>query len=190
MSLVPAILRTWRSRAFLFAMGVLLALILAAQVPRLIHHHEEKKVTAELDAFIAELNAKEPGWQLADIEARRAPVPDEENSAKIVLAASKLLPEKWPPESFAEMEERRRIEEDSWLREEDIKLISEEIDKYSEARNQAHRLEEMPLGRFQVLIDNEKGYLHPEHIGDVERLAKLLFYESLVYAHSRKHCTF
>ncbi len=184
MSLVPAILRTRRSRIFLFAITVFLALILAAQVPRLIHHHEEKKVTAELDAFIAGLDAKEPGWRLADIEAGRAMVLDEENSATIVLAASKLLPETWPPESFGDLEYRSY--QNDWPNREELKEITDEVSEHQEALSKALQLESFPRGRFPSPIDKWKGYnSRPDHIADVARVDSLLTYESLAKAYGR-----
>jgi len=184
MSLVPAILRTRRSRLFLFAITVFLALILAAQVPRLIHHHEEKKVTAELDAFIAGLDAKEPGWRLADIEAGRAMVSDEENSATIVLAASKLLPETWPPESFGDLEYRSY--QNDWPNREELKEITDEVSEHQAALSKALQLESFPRGRFPSPIDKWKGYnSRPDHIADVARVDSLLTYESLAKAYGR-----
>jgi hypothetical protein len=164
---------------------VFLALILAAQVPRLIHHHEEKKVTAELDAFIAELNAKEPGWQLADIEARRAPGPDEENSAKIVLAASKLLPEKWPPEEFADMKHRQSEGKDDWLQKEDIQILLNELRQHDDALAEAMRLKAFSRGRFPFEVNEQGGREVPKHLDDVDRVTNLLTYSAILQAYTR-----
>ena len=42
-----------------------------------------------LAAVVAELDAADPGWRLAEIEASRAAVPDGENSALLIMALSK-----------------------------------------------------------------------------------------------------
>src|SRR5947209_5118950 len=47
----------------------------------------------ELNAILAELDAKDPGWRLEEIEAARKQVPDEQNSALLV---GKLLPQLRP----------------------------------------------------------------------------------------------
>ncbi len=44
-----------------------------------------------LDAAIAATNAIDPKWRLADLMADRAPVPDNENSALVILAGHRLL---------------------------------------------------------------------------------------------------
>src|SRR5260370_25662030 len=46
----------------------------------------------ELQAAIAEADRLDPGWRLADLEAARAEIPDEEKAALQVLAAKKLVP--------------------------------------------------------------------------------------------------
>src|SRR5947209_5576305 len=45
----------------------------------------------------AEADRLDPGWRLADLEAARAEVPAEENSAFQIRAAQALLPTPWPP---------------------------------------------------------------------------------------------
>src|SRR5713226_5803442 len=46
----------------------------------------------ELRAAIAEADRLDPGWRLAELEAARAEILDEENAALQVLAARRLLP--------------------------------------------------------------------------------------------------
>src|SRR4051812_45747097 len=46
---------------------------------------------SDLHRAIAETDALDPGWRLADLEAARAPVPDAENSALVIIAGNKLL---------------------------------------------------------------------------------------------------
>jgi hypothetical protein len=47
---------------------------------------------------VAEADQLDPGWRLDELEAARAPIPDEENAAPRVLAAHRLLPPRnvWP----------------------------------------------------------------------------------------------
>jgi hypothetical protein len=63
-------------------------------------HH---RVQERLNEALAELDRTDPGWRLADIEAEREQIPEEENSARVVVAAAKLLPKDWPPKEFSEL---------------------------------------------------------------------------------------
>src|SRR5436305_14504192 len=47
-----------------------------------------------LAAALAELDATDPGWRLEDIEAARAVVPEQENSAPLILTAYSQIPQK------------------------------------------------------------------------------------------------
>src|SRR5262245_61107258 len=141
-----------RRRTIIIAAALVLSLMLLGVVPKIVHYFKESQVTDELDSFLAHLDATEPGWRLADLEARRAPVPDEENRASIVLAASKLLPEKWPPEEFTDMQRRLDEGDEEWLHKEDIPVISDELRQHSDALAEAHRLVTFPGGRFPSVI--------------------------------------
>ena len=49
---------------------------------------------------IAEADRLDPGWRLAELVAKRAAVPDEQNGALQVMAAAQLIPLEWPQPSF------------------------------------------------------------------------------------------
>lgn len=50
----------------------------------------------DLREAMAEAARTDPGWQLDDIDAARAVVPDEENAALVALKVKALLPANWP----------------------------------------------------------------------------------------------
>lgn len=50
----------------------------------------------QLQEALALADKQDPGWRLAQLEDKRAFVPDENNSALVILAARKLLPYTWP----------------------------------------------------------------------------------------------
>jgi hypothetical protein len=55
-----------------------------------------RQAEADLQVAIAEVAAAEPnGWQLEELERQREKIPDEENSALVVIKAAKLLPANW-----------------------------------------------------------------------------------------------
>jgi hypothetical protein len=62
----------------------------------------------------ARLDREDPRWRWDDILADRAVVPDEENSARPILAAALFLPPRWP-EKPATLTERARREADEPL---------------------------------------------------------------------------
>jgi hypothetical protein len=66
------------------------ALVLAVRA-YYFHDADERVRAAE-----AKLDQKDPRWRWEDILADRAAVPDEENSARPILAAAELLPKDWP----------------------------------------------------------------------------------------------
>src|SRR6516165_6745898 len=49
-----------------------------------------------LQEAIDQADQLDPGWRLAELEAKRAAVPDEENGAFQVLAAGPWVPLNWP----------------------------------------------------------------------------------------------
>lgn len=65
----------------------------------------------ELRGYMAELDATDPGWRLEDIEAARSVIPEEDNSALVVVAAKSALREQW-----GEMG-TQRADSPSWLEE-------------------------------------------------------------------------
>jgi hypothetical protein len=82
----------------LFASAVILAVVVTAAALGLrayfLHVAEER-----YQAAVAEADRLDPGWRWEDILKNRKTVPDEENSARHVLAAANMLPdpEKWSP---------------------------------------------------------------------------------------------
>src|SRR5207245_2170060 len=50
----------------------------------------------ELQDAIAEADRLDPGWRLEELEAKRAVIPDAENSAERIVALRMLVPKSWP----------------------------------------------------------------------------------------------
>jgi hypothetical protein len=70
----------------------------------------------ELQDAIAEADRLDPGWRLEELEAKRAVIPADENSAVQIVAIKGLLPKPWPSLAFSDlpksMEAVRRPHED------------------------------------------------------------------------------
>jgi hypothetical protein len=138
-----------------------------------------------INQVLADLDKYEPGWQLEDFEAKRQPIPDDQNGALCVLAARKLLPEKWPTSDYL-----NQLPSDMWaeqLNEEQISLIQHELTQRRAALEEAHKLENLPAGRYPhhpssnaILFKNTPRL---DLVGDV---ANLLTYEAFAEAHLRR----
>lgn len=82
--------RSWgrRLRRSVLSFLVLAAFGAAADYMYCLHERQQ------LAAALAELDATDPGWRLEDIEAARAVVPEQENSAPLILAVYDQIPKK------------------------------------------------------------------------------------------------
>src|SRR5262245_58856806 len=49
-----------------------------------------------LEAVVEELDRSDPTWRLEQMEAAREQLPEGENSARVVMAVSRMLPKSWP----------------------------------------------------------------------------------------------
>src|SRR4051812_6311377 len=93
---VPSLSAVWRwgKRIGLCLLG----LVVSLGIYFVVRHHQ---VCAALEQAVAELDASDPGWRLEDIEAAREKVPDQENSAPIIVQVAARLPGPdpydWPP---------------------------------------------------------------------------------------------
>ncbi len=76
---------------------ILAALVLAVGTPLLWFHYQREAEFRDLQAALAETDALEPdGWRLEDLERQRRHIPDEENSALVILRANALEQKDWP----------------------------------------------------------------------------------------------
>lgn len=91
--------RAWRKR-LLQAFVLLFGLCVLGGVVS--YKWSEHVAQQELDAVIRELDATDPNWRLADIEAARKVIPDEENAALIVMEIASRLPKPWPSQNTNE----------------------------------------------------------------------------------------
>ena len=55
----------------------------------------------DLREAIKQADRLDPGWRFADLQSKRAEIPDAQNSALVVLKAAGLLPKPWPRRTSA-----------------------------------------------------------------------------------------
>jgi hypothetical protein len=115
----------------------------------------------ELEAVLAELDERDPGWRLEEIQARRLRLPDEQNSAVRVTAVRKLIADGWLPKDSTPggNGKRPRLPLDKRVSQVppnvqlDKELTAElraELAKVAQARNLARSLVNMPRGRYPL----------------------------------------
>ncbi|HEY7310474.1 MAG TPA: hypothetical protein VH643_14005 [Gemmataceae bacterium] len=152
-------------------MLALALLVLGAQ--RWWHHTNQKR----LNEALAELDQAEPGWRLEDLEAAREQVPEEENSARVVVASYKLLPDGWPPREIGDLLDRRNPPE--MLPPEDFNRLTKELADVGPALTEARKLRAMPRGRHHISYPRNISRIllkDQTHTGEV---VKLLAFDAL-----------
>src|SRR5262249_1737408 len=61
---------------------------------------------------LAETDRLDPGWRLEELEAKRALIPDEENSAIDLIKARTLLPRRWPSWDAYQTKDKKSLTSD------------------------------------------------------------------------------
>jgi hypothetical protein len=165
----------WRRWLRRIALTLLLALI--GLGVRLYYRHHE--AVTKLEEAVAALDRDDPGWRLEDIEAAREQVPEAENSARVVVAAAKLLPQGWPRPEFDEPFGRLGPEEQ--LTPDDFARLKQELERVRPALEEARKLAALPHGRhrivYQALVFETLLPDQPE----ARRVAHLLTREALLH---------
>ncbi|HEY7425711.1 MAG TPA: hypothetical protein VH682_15890 [Gemmataceae bacterium] len=137
----PGFWRFWLKRLA----KVLLLMVIVGVCAQLWRHY---RISKRLEETLADIDRAEPGWRLQDIEAAREQIPEEENSARVVVAATKLLPPNWPPKEFDELFSHLAPEEQ--LAAEDFARLKQELDNVRPALEEARKLAIMPRGRHHI----------------------------------------
>src|SRR6516162_1639753 len=76
---------------------ILISLVLSLSALGISYYYRTS-ADRELADAIANLDRTNPGWRLDDVLARRQPIPDDQNSVSILLAAHQHFPKKtWYP---------------------------------------------------------------------------------------------
>jgi hypothetical protein len=143
---------------------------------------------------IAEADRLDLGWRILEMEAKRAVLPDEQNSALILTAAKKLLPAQWPiwDWPYAAENKGRNSEEivalkDSWwtleppvqLDERQIAALREELARATAALTEARKVADLPHGRYLFRYGLDAVSTCPLHTIQTRSLVNLLAYDCL-----------
>jgi hypothetical protein len=151
---------------------VVLALAVGEAIRYGYNHH---RVTTRLREAVEELDRTDPGWRLADIEAAREEVPDEQNGARVVVEVEKLLPPRWPPQDFADA--FQPPEPEAQLTPEQLALLTKELDAVRPAVEKARTLANFPKGRHRIHYQRNPLNTLLEDQQQVRRVTILLYYD-------------
>jgi hypothetical protein len=140
-----------------------------------------------LARVVAEADRLDPGWQLEDLEAARATVPDEENSARLVLTAASLLPIPWParPSRLDDLGMDNRLRELSpevQLDSEQIRYIQAALAQGNAALGPARQLVDFPQGRYPVNKSLDYMSTPLSHLQTIQPVRRLLSLDALLRA--------
>jgi hypothetical protein len=98
---------------------------------------------------IAEADAQDPDWRLADLEAKRVRPPDKDNSTLQVQAVQRLMPQGWGnAPGYADL--FQDLPPEAQLNEPQVKALKAELARADKARDEARKLADMPDGYFVV----------------------------------------
>jgi hypothetical protein len=116
----------------------------------LIHHQfQVAQIGPHLEQSLHDTDRFSPGWRLAALEAARAAVPEEENSAFVIQRASQHLPWDWPNGPILRLATVNSCNPEAFTPWEHTVLTTER-DLYIEALAEARELAHCPRGRHPV----------------------------------------
>jgi hypothetical protein len=153
----------WKRR---FALAALLGVLIAGLLLGW-HFYNQSLLEKELQDAIAEADRLDPGWRLEELVAKRAVIPDLENSAIQIMALRTLVPNQWPAslEQMPKPAEQAGHDEDPLqsieeallelspelqLNSEQTRLLRAEMEIAKEPLAKARKLQNLHSGRYPV----------------------------------------
>ncbi|HWG47677.1 MAG TPA: hypothetical protein VN688_33240 [Gemmataceae bacterium] len=176
-----AISRRWRRGCTI----VLLVLLLPVLVLAGLYVRFAIKATHELRDAIAEADQLDPRWRLSEMEADRAVIPEEKNSAEKILAIKPLLPAEDAKDeakrtaleaSLANLDLQRQ------LNEEQVEALRAKLKRAATALAKARKLVDMPEGRYPLAYAADFISTLLPHVDLVRQIANLLAYDAMMRA--------
>jgi len=136
------------------------------------------QTASKLQQTLAEMDRTEPGWRLEDIEAARDDMPEEDNSARVVVAAAEQLPRPWPSKELVE-EHFHALPPNEMLNGDDFIRLSMELASARAALDVAAKLADMPHGRHRIYYERNPIATLLADQQESRRIVALLVYESM-----------
>jgi hypothetical protein len=187
----------WRQRIFLGSLSGLFVVALCLAVPSIYLVYSSDQALREA---IAEADRLDPGWRPRELEEKRAVIPDEQNSALVLLRVKGLLPLNWPfwnyPQAakdenstkvLALQKKLRAIEPPVQLGLDLTNALRQELQRAEEALGAARLVLNMPKGRYPSsvyrfgIFGSATGMI----ARDILRIGDLFAYDALVRAQDK-----
>jgi hypothetical protein len=136
-----------------------------------------------LQQVIAELDARDPDWRLENLEAKRRVIPDEQNGALRILAATPLM----PPAGWSAQNDQlfQDLKPERQLNALQIKALDEDLKKAEPALHEARKLKDLPNGRFPIVWSPDGIGTRIPHVQDARTIAQLLANDVLLRAQEK-----
>jgi hypothetical protein len=144
--------------------------------------YKRHRVARAAAAAVAELDRTEPGWRLKDIEAAREALPEEENSARVVVAVRSLLPRGWPPQELSDALDS--LPPPQRLTPEQAALLEAQLQAVAPAVAEARKLAGLPRGRHHNPFRRKVSEPLLDDQMEARAVAALLQYDALRRAHA------
>ena len=161
-----------------------LLLLIALAVPVAYFFFARWSLDADIDRAIAETDALDPGWRLADIEAARKTYRDDENLALHSITVRRMLGKRPSPAYEKDYDAIfKDLPAPAQLNVQQAALIRAAFEQYPDALVEARKLKDLPGGRFPVtMADDYISTLLPDH-QEARVVADLLMHDAIFRAH-------
>jgi hypothetical protein len=162
--------RRWLLIMTLVGLPILLLVVIYAYVAHL--------AELNLKEALAEADAEDPNWRLADLEASRAVYPENENAALQVLTVKRMIPGGWASKQefydlFNDLPKQHQLDEQQ------LHALREEMAKVTDAVAAARKLADMPHGHFPIEYTPDWIGTH-QYVQDARATANLLNFDVLL----------
>ncbi len=160
-------------------------LVLAAVVLYLGYDYLQRtRGMSALERSLAELDESDPGWRWEDLLAARATIPDEQNSARTVMDAHRLLTSGWT--NLENMTKFRKGRIPERLAAENLAELERVLNADEAAVAEARKLADMPRGRHKVYWSPNPFPTMREHLQNTRASYVMMKYDALYLAQKGK----
>jgi hypothetical protein len=134
--------------------------------------YPDPDVDPDLAEVQKEIDRADPGWEFDNLNEHRTPVPAEDNSARHVEAAARLLPPNWPRSSLVDF--LNLVPTNEALSSQQAGTLAEELKKAAAAQAEARKLSDQCTGRFTVAWQGDYLSTDMSHLKRVQAVEQLL----------------
>ena len=145
----------------------------------------------ELEKIIAELDQKEPGWRIEELEAKRKVLKPEENSALVISESYKLLgnqKQKNPLWELGKLPDIAAIKSSpqQLLTPQSINLIKTTLGAFQPSLVEARKVTKLPQGRFKITYSLDYFSTTLNFLSEMDSIEHLLALDVLIQAQDGK----